>query len=125
MSSITTGLGSLYDSVVGYIKDLGLTSTTTTATPAGTTTSSASSLAAAAGTPPPPPSTTTTNIAMTHTFDFTNLPSNANTADIKEILKKEISDWAKLNISQDEAQHILKVGSGTNYGQTPKTSNVA
>jgi hypothetical protein len=124
MSSITTGLGSLYDTVVGYIKDLGLTSKTTTATPAGTTTNPASSLAAA-GTTTPPPSTTTTNIAMTHTFDFTNLPSNANTADIKKILEDSISVWAKLNITQDEAQHIVKVGSGTNYGQTPKTSNVA
>lgn len=117
MGTITTGLGSLYDTVVGYIKDLGLTSKTTTATPAGTTTSSASSLAASAGTtsPPPPTSTTPIKVDITHTFDFNNLPSNMTNEQITTILK----DWAKTNITQDEAQNILKVGGGTNNGLTP------
>jgi len=120
MGTITTGLGTIYDYVSDYIKDLGVkfpTLTTSTATPAGTTTSSASSLAAAAGTTTPPPPTTTTNIAMTHTFDFKNLPSNANTADIKTMVEKAIVDGFK-DISQDQAQNIIKVGSGSNYGLT-------
>lgn len=116
MTDITKGLGTIYDTVVGYISDLGLTPPTTTATPAGTTTSSASSLAAAAGTPPPPPSTTTTPIKVdiTHTFDFNNLPSNMSNEQITTLLK----NWAKTNITQDEAQNIIKVGSGTNNGLT-------
>jgi hypothetical protein len=65
-------------------------------------------------------STTPIKVDITHTFDFNNLPSNMTNEQITTILK----DWAKTNITQDEAQNILKVGSGTNYGQTPKTSNV-
>lgn len=111
MSTITKGLGSLYDTVVGYISDLGLTSstTTTTATPAGTTTSSASSLAAAAGTTTPPPTntTTSTNIAMTHTFDFSNLPANMSNEQITTILK----DWATNSINANE---IVKAASRIN-----------
>ena len=92
---------------------------TKTATPAGTTTNPASSLAAAAGTTTPPPSTTTTTtplkVDITHTFDFNNLPSNMTNEQITTLLK----DWAMKNISQGEAQNILKVGGGTNNGLTP------
>jgi hypothetical protein len=110
MSTITTGLGSLYDTVVGYISDLGLTSptTTSTVTPAGTTTSPVSTLTTTAGTTPPPTNTTTTtNIAMTHTFDFTNLPSNMTNEQITTILK----DWATNSINANE---IVKAASRIN-----------
>ena len=111
MSTITTGLGSLYDTVVGYISDLGLTSPTTTATPAGTTISPVSSLATTAGTTtlPPTNTTTTTNIAMTHTFDFTNLPANMTNEQITTILK----DWVTNSIN---ANDIVMAASKINSG---------
>jgi len=60
-------------------------------------------------------STTPIKVDITHTFDFNNLPSNMTNEQITTILK----DWAKTNITQDEAQNILKVGGGTNNGLTP------
>ena len=57
---------------------------------------------------------TTTSIEIKHTFDFKNLPSNVDTADIKTILE----DWAKNGITQEQAMSIIKRGSGGNYGLT-------
>jgi hypothetical protein len=81
---------------------------TSTATPAGTTTSPVSTLTTTAGTTPPPTNTTTTtNIAMTHTFDFTNLPSNMTNEQIITILK----DFVKNPIN---ANAIVKAASTIN-----------
>lgn len=132
---LTGVAGQFYDWVKGFVDDMstidvvdnirssidgliGSYSPTSTATPASTTTSPVSSLATTAGTTTPPTTTNTTTtpikVDIVHTFDFNNLPSNMTNEQITTILK----DWAKKNITQDEAQNILKVGSGTNNGLT-------
>jgi hypothetical protein len=105
---VVGGIRSSVDALIGTI--------TSSVSPAGTTISPVNSLTATAGTTPSTP--TTTNIAMTHTFDFINLPSNANTEDIQRLLSTSITDWATKNITQDQAQNIVKVGGGGNNGLT-------
>jgi hypothetical protein len=96
----------------GFNDLLGFSSVTpkSTATSAGTTISPVSSLATTAGTTPPPTNTTTTtNIAMTHTFDFTNLPPNMTNEQITTILK----DFVKNPLNANE---IVKAASTINSG---------
>ena len=40
-------------------------------------------------------STTPLKVDITHTFDFTNLPSNANTEDVKKVITTSITEWSK------------------------------
>jgi hypothetical protein len=59
---------------------------------------------------------TTLKLEISHTFDFTNLPSNANTEDVKQVVTSSIKDWSSNPIN---AEAFAKLAKNINSGLKP------
>ena len=52
---------------------------------------------------------TTLKLEISHIFDFTNLPSNANTEDVKQVVTTSIKDWSSNPINAEAFAKLAKM----------------